>query len=139
LAITSIVVGSTALVAGGRARTSCKTSSEATGKASAGDPGAATYSSSSRVRAGASKMARLATGVAAAAGTGAAQTKGRTVSLHMTEALAVVALLGLGGARVRAAVRLMARLLAVVAETLGRGADLSVVTDIATLVAGTAR
>jgi hypothetical protein len=84
-------------------------------------------------------MARLATGVAAAASTGAAQTKGRTVSLHMAEALAVVALLGLGGAGVRAAVGLMARLLAVVAETLGRGADLSVVTDIATLVAGTAR
>jgi hypothetical protein len=39
-------------------------------------------------------MARLATGVAAAASTGAAQTKGRTVSLHMAEALAVVALLG---------------------------------------------
>ena len=43
--------------------------------------------------------------------------------------------LTLGCAWVRAAVALVAGLLAVVAEALGRGADLGVVADIATLVA----
>lgn len=57
----------------------------------------------------------------------------------MTKPLAVVALLGLGGARKRAAVRLVAGLLAVVAKALRRGANLGIVADIATLVASTTR
>lgn len=55
-----------------------------------------------------SQMARLATAVAAAVRTGAAQTKSRAVGLNMAKALAVVALLGLGGPGKRAAVGLVA-------------------------------
>jgi len=105
-------------------------------------------------------MARLAAVVAAAATRGtAAQTECRAVGLNMTETLAVVALLGLSGAWQRAAVRLVARLLAyqsasvhelrkvlqekavhtVVAKTLGGRAHLGVVADIATLVARATR
>jgi hypothetical protein len=54
-----------------------------------------------------SKVARLTTVVAAAAGAGAAQAEGRAVGLNMTESLAVVALLSLSGARQGAAVRLV--------------------------------
>lgn len=57
-------------------------------------------------------MAGLTAVVAATAGTSTAQTKGRAVRLHMTETLAVIALLGLSGARKRASVRLMTGLLA---------------------------
>lgn len=53
-------------------------------------------------------MAGLAAVVAAAAGAGSAQAKGRAVSLDMAKTLAVVALLGLGGARQGAAVGLVA-------------------------------
>lgn len=84
-------------------------------------------------------MAGLAAVVAATACSVAAQTEGRAVSLDVAETLAVVALLGLGGARKRAAVGLVAGLLAVVAETLRGGADLGVVADVATLVASTTR
>jgi len=102
-----------------------------------------------------SKVTRLATVVAAAAGASAAQAEGRAVSLDVTKTLAVVALLGLSGSGKRASVGLVAfcklgqvcldksvartGLLAVVAETLSRRADLSVVANIATLVAGTSR
>lgn len=55
----------------------------------------------------------------------------------MTKALAVVALLGLSGARKRAAVGLVAGLLAVVAKALGGRADFGIVADVATLVAST--
>ena len=53
-------------------------------------------------------MTGLATVVAAAASSGAAQTQSRAVSLNVAKTLAVVALLGLSGARKRAAVRLVA-------------------------------
>ena len=46
--------------------------------------------------------------------------------------------LTLGSSRMRALVRFVARLLAIVAEALGGGADFSVVADIATFVAGSA-
>ena len=85
-----------------------------------------------------SKVAGLAAVVAAAAGGVAAESEGRAVGLDVAETLAVVALLGLGGARQRAAVGLVAGLLAVVAQALGRRADLGVVANIATLVAGAA-
>lgn len=69
-------------------------------------------------RTGARQVARLATVIATAAGTGARQAQGGAVSLHMAEALAVVALLCLSSARQRALVGLMAWLLAVVAKAL---------------------
>jgi len=51
----------------------------------------------------------------------------------------MVALFGFGGSWQWAAIGLMARLLAVVAEALSRRADLGVMANIAALVAGTAR
>jgi len=51
LAVTSVVVGSTTLVAGSRSWTTSETSSEATGKPSAGDSGTTSHSSGTRVRA----------------------------------------------------------------------------------------
>lgn len=84
-------------------------------------------------------MAELAAVVAATARGVAAQTERRAVSLDMAKALAVVALLGFGGARERAAVGFVARLLAVVAQALGRRTDLGVVADVAALVARAAR
>lgn len=59
-----------------------------------------------------SKVPRLTAVVAAAAGGATAKTQGRTVRLHMAKALAVVALLCLGGPGERAAVGLMPGLLA---------------------------
>ncbi|KAG9249786.1 uncharacterized protein F5Z01DRAFT_466556 [Emericellopsis atlantica] len=102
-------------------------------------------------------MARLATVVATSAGTSATQAESGAVSLDVAKTLAVIALLGLRRTRQRAAVGFMAwhgrlvcahaparlaertRLLAVVAEALSGGADLGVVTNVATLVASTSR
>lgn len=105
-----------------------------------------------------SKVTGLTAVVASAAGGITTQTESRAVSLDVAETLAVVALLSLGGAGERASVGLVScarrlefcrkscwwqnvhtGLLAVVAETLRRGADLSVVANIATLVASTSR
>lgn len=55
-----------------------------------------------------SKVAGLATVVAAAAGASTAQAEGRAVSLDVTKTLAVVALLGLSGSGKRATVGLVA-------------------------------
>lgn len=142
LTVTSKVVGSAALVARGRTGTTGKATatSETAAVASAGDRGTTPHVGGGvGVRAGASQVARLTAAVAATVGTSAAQTKSRAVSLDMAEALAVVALLGLGSPGKRTAVGLVAGLLAVVAKTLRRGANLSVVANIATLVAGAAR
>jgi hypothetical protein len=59
-----------------------------------------------------SKVTGLAAVVAPSAGAGAAQAEGRAVSLDVAKTLAVVALLGLSGARQRAAVGLVTGLLA---------------------------
>lgn len=141
LTVTSEVVGPAALVASGRASTAGETTAAAVTAtiASTRNRGATAHVGAIGVGAGTSQMARLATAVAAAVRTGAAQTKSRAVGLNMAKALAVVALLGLGGPGKRAAVGLVARLLAVVAKALSRGANLGVVANIATLVAGTAR
>lgn len=140
LAITSKVVGTTTLVASGRARTTGETTTAVTtGEATTTHGSTTAHSRTNRVGAGASKVTGLATVVAAAAGAGTAQAEGRAVSLDVTKTLAVVALLGLSGSGKRASVGLVARLLAVVAETLSRRADLSVVANIATLVASTSR
>jgi hypothetical protein len=140
LAITSKVVGTTTLVASGRARTTSETTTAvATGEATTTHGSTTAHSRTNRVGAGASKVTGLATVVAAAAGASATQAEGRAVSLDVTKTLAVVALLGLSGSGKRASVGLVAGLLAVVAETLSRRADLSVVANIATLVASTSR
>jgi hypothetical protein len=120
LAITSEVVGAAALVAGGRARAAGESATAAKATvAAAGNGSTATHGTGAdRVGAGAGQMAGLAAVVASTAGTGAAQAQGRAVGLDVAKTLAVVALLGLGATRQRAAVRLMAGLLAVVAETL---------------------
>lgn len=136
LAITSVVIGTTALVASGRARSACEptASGESAGESAAAHWSAAAHGANG-VGASASKMTRLATVVAAAAGGVAAQAKSRTVGLDVAEALAVIALLSLGGARKRAAIGFVAGLLAVVAKPLSRGADLGVVANVATFVA----
>lgn len=85
-----------------------------------------------------SQVARLPT-VVTTTGTGTAQPQGWAVGLNVTQSLTVIALLGLSGPWERALVRLVARLLAVVAKAFGRGANFGVVTDVATFVAGTAR
>lgn len=140
LAVTGKVVGATALVASsGTGAASETTTAVATGEAAAAHGGATAKSRANRVRAGASKVTRLAAVVAAAAGASTAQAESRAVSLDVAQTLAVVALLSLGGTGKRAAVGLVARLLAVVAKSLSRGADLSIVANIATLVASTSR
>lgn len=140
LAITSKVVGTTTLVASSRARTTSETTTAVTtGEATTTHGSTTAHSRTNRVGAGASKVTGLATVVAAAASASAAQAEGRAVSLDVTKTLAVVALLGLGGSGKRASVGLVAGLLAVVAETLSRRADLSVMANIATLVASASR
>jgi hypothetical protein len=140
LAVARKVVRSTALVASGRARASGISSTEASCESATGSTSAATDTASGRVRAVTGQMAGEATGVASSARAGAAQAQSRAVGLDVTQALAVVALLRLGGTRVRASVRLVAGLLAcnrsvlvegcggvgltVVAKPLGRGAHL---------------
>jgi hypothetical protein len=135
LTVASKVVGAAALVAGGWTRTASETATAIASDEAAATHGHATAHGANRVGASASKMAWLAAVVAATAGSGATQTKGRAVSLDMAKTLAVVALLGLSGTRQRAAVGLVAWLLAVVAETLGGRANLGIVANIATLVA----
>lgn len=140
LAITGKVIRSTTLIARSRARATNK-STPAASKSSitttARTNWAATaHVDTSGVRASASQVAWLTAVVAATtSGTATAQTKCWAVGLDMAKTLAVVALLGLGGARKRAAVGLVAGLLAVVAKTFGRRADLSIVAYIAALVA----
>jgi hypothetical protein len=142
LAVTGEVVGTTALVAGCGAGVAAESTAESTletaastGTATSGGTGrGSTSSGSSGVGAVAGKVTGLAAVVAAAVGT-AVQAQGRAVSLDVTETLAVVALLGLSGTGQRAGARLVAGLLAVVAETLSGRADLSIVTNSATLVA----
>jgi hypothetical protein len=141
LAITGKVVGTTALVAGGRARAASEaTSAVATRETTTAHRSTAAHGArTNRVGTSTSKVTGLATVVASTAGTGAAQAESRAVSLDVAETLAVIALLGLSSSGKRASVGLVARLLAVVAETLSRRADLSVVANIATLVASTSR
>ena len=92
LAIAGEVVRSTALVAGGRA----SAASEAAPEASIPSTGTASSTANSGAWGGAvtSKMTCLAAAVAASAGAGSAQAQSRAVRLDVSEALAVVALLG---------------------------------------------
>lgn len=116
LAVTGKVVGATALVASSGTRaTSETTTAVTTGEATAAHGGTTAKSRANRVGAGASKVTGLAAVVAAAAGASTAQAESRAISLDVAQTLAVVALLSLGGTGKRAAVGLVARLLAVVA------------------------
>lgn len=106
LAVAGKVVGTAALVAGSRTGAASKTTAEATVAAARNASAAA--NATGGVGAGTRKVSGLSAGVAAAAGAGAAQTQGRAVGLDVAETLAVVALLRLGGARVGAAIALVA-------------------------------
>jgi hypothetical protein len=142
LAIAGKVVRSSAFVAGSGAGTAGKATAagEATGISTTSHGRTATKSSgANRVGARASKVTGLAAVVATTAGAGPAQAKSRAVGLDMAKSLAVVALLSLGGTGKRTAVGLVAGLLAVVAEPLRRGANLGIVANVATLVAGSTR
>jgi hypothetical protein len=136
LAVASEVVGTAALVAGGGARITLESTAEAL-ETTTGTGGTASTGGGG-VGAVAGKVTGLVAVVAAAIGT-TVQAKGGAVSLDVTDALTIVALLGLGSTGPRAAARLVARLLAVVAETLRGRADLSIVANVATLVARTTR
>jgi hypothetical protein len=110
LAVTGKVVGATALVASRRARAASEAATTAKGaRVAATAHGSATAHRAGvhGVGASASKVAGLATVVAAAAGASATQAESGAVSLHVAESLAVVALLGLGGTGKRAAVGLV--------------------------------
>jgi hypothetical protein len=135
LTIAGKVVGASTFVAGGRTRATSEAAPEATETAT-GSSGAAAHG---RARAVAGEMASHTAAVAAAAGAGTAQAQSGAVGLDVAEALAVVALLGLGSAGMGASVGLVARLLAVVAEPLRRRAHLSIVADVAALEARAAR
>jgi len=137
LAIAGEVVGSTALVAH-RGTTAAKAST-ATGEATTWSTSTTSDGSGTWSRAVTREMSSLAARVALTAARATAQAQSRAIGLNMTETLAVVALLGVCGSWVWAVVALVSGLLAVVAQTLTAGADLGVVTDVAALVAGTAR
>lgn len=124
LAVAGVVVGATALVAGGG------TAGEAgaVGTAEAAAHGGSTHGATETAVGGAVtglgkelvrgdkveetmrsyQMAGLSAAVASASSAGAGEAKGRAVSLDVTEALAVVALLGVGGTGLRASVGLVA-------------------------------
>lgn len=121
LAVPSKVVRPSALVAQSRATAGVAATESAV--ASTGHASAAAGTGDAAVGALPRQMADLAAAIAATA-RGATQAQRGAVSLDVAEALAVVALLRLRCARVRAAVGLVPGLLAVVAETLRRAADL---------------
>lgn len=89
LAITGEVVRSATLVAGSRA----SAASEAAPEASVTATGSTSAATHSWVGAVAGKVASDTTAVAASAGTSSAQSQSRAVSLNVSEALAVIALL----------------------------------------------
>jgi len=100
LAVARKVVGTTALVAGGRARATTKSAAAAAvaTEAATHRRSATAHVDAGSVLAGPGQVTGLAAVVAAAVGgTGTGQAEGRAVSLDVAEALAVVALLGVGG------------------------------------------
>lgn len=138
LTVTSEVVGTTALVACGGARTAAISATAVTPKATTTNGTSTTHTNASGVGASTSQVARLPT-VVTPTRTGAAQSQGWAVGLYVTQSLTVVALFGLSRSGKRALVRLVSWLLAVVAKAFSRGANFGIVTDVATFVAGTAR
>ncbi|KAH7030710.1 uncharacterized protein B0I36DRAFT_113135 [Microdochium trichocladiopsis] len=110
LAVARKVVGTTALVAGGGTRAAAETATAAVAtEGTAGSGTAAAHVDSGRVLARPGQVAGLTAVVAATVGgAGAGQAEGRAVSLDVAETLAVIALLGIGGAGQRALVGLVA-------------------------------
>lgn len=142
LTVASKVVRTSALVACGRAGTSTIPAPAVTTETTPADRASTTHTNARGVRASTlcksvsnmhlggdeavhvegrqythSQVARLPT-VVAPTGTGTAQPQGWAVGLNVTQSLTVVALLGLSRPGKRALVRLVSRLLAVVAEAL---------------------
>jgi len=143
LAVASVVVRPAALIASSGASSRESATTVASSKASAANRGSSATESRGarvrRVRARANIVAELTAVVAAAGSASAAKAKGRAIRLDVAQALAVVALLGLGGARQRALAGLVIGLFAIVAKSVRRGALLGVVTKLATFVACTTR
>lgn len=135
LAIAGKVVRTTTLVASSRASAASEAAPEASITA-ARSTGATTHS---WVGAVAGKVTGNTAAVAASTGTSSTQAQSRAVSLDVSKALAVVALLSLGGTGMRASIGLVSGLLAVVAEPLRRRAHVGVVADVSALEARTTR
>lgn len=136
LAVSGEVVALTALVAGGWAWSTLKSSawSKSSLESTAWSEGSTASSWWGSAVAG--KMSLKAARVAASSGSG--KTECWAIGLNVSNAGARVALLGLGGTWQWASVGLVSWLLAVVAETLSGGALVGSVTDLATFVAGAA-
>ena len=131
LTIPSVVVGPTALVASsGPATAESSTASEP--ESSTSDGCSPTESACSR--AVASQVAGVAAAVASSSSAGSGKPQSRAIGLNVSETLTVVALFGIRSPGLGANIGLMARLLAVVAETLRRSADLREVSDGTALV-----
>ncbi|KAI1104347.1 hypothetical protein F4804DRAFT_192339 [Jackrogersella minutella] len=137
LAVAREVVRTTALVACGRSGATGETASaEATTISTAGYLCAASCSSAGRVGASSGQVTGLSTVIAATVTASTAQAEGRAISLDVSEALAMVALLRLRGTGEGTLVGFVRTwLFAVVAEALGGRADLGIVANVATLVA----
>lgn len=101
LAVSCKVVRPTALVASSGTSTASETATswKPTGIASTAGRRSTRDTCTGGSRTGASQVTRLAAVVATTAGAGATQTQSRAVSLDVTKALTVIALLGLSGAR----------------------------------------
>lgn len=127
LAIAGEMVRSAALVTGSRASAASEAAPETSSKATATRGRANSTTSHSWVWAVAGEMAGQTTAVATSAGASSTQAESWAVGLNVAESLAVVALLGLSGAWMRAAIGLVAGLLAVVAEPLRGGTHFSIV------------
>lgn len=140
LAVSGKMIGTSTLIAGSRA---CPTETTATEgratKATTSDGTSASNPAQNIGRTVPCKMAHITARVATTTVDSTRQPQSRTISLNMAQALAMITLLALRCPRMRARVRLVTRLLAVVAKAFSRRANFSKMTDGATLVAGTSR
>lgn len=136
LAVSREMIALTALVAGRWAWSSLKRSARSESSLESTAWSESATASAWWGGAVAGKMSLKAAGVAASSGSG--KSEGWAVGLDVSNARTRVALLSLGGAWQWAAVGLVARLLAVVTETLSRRALVGGVSDLATFVASAA-
>ena len=136
LAVSGEVVALTALVAGGWAWSTLESPAWSKSSLKSTAWSESSTASSWWGSAVAGKMSLKAAGVAASSGS--SEAKSWAISLDVSNAGARVALLGLGGTWQWTSVGLVSWLLAVIAETLSRGALVGGVTDLATFVAGAA-
>jgi len=133
LAVSSIVIGSAALVA------CCSPVCGNAIKSSSATTATASRWSSTHVwsRTIASQVTDLTARIATTASRTTADAQGRTITLYVANSLTVVALFCLGCARSRALIGLMAWLLAVVAQSFGGCANLRIVAHVSAFVACT--